>query len=202
MDDLEFVRKCVNGDKQSWDEFVERYSRLIYRYIHSVLKIKGAANPARDSVEDLFQDIFVLLSKDNFSKLRTYKGRNGCSLASWLRQVTVNFAIDSLRRSRPAASLDEELTEDFTLKDLIADDSVSAKDILASKEKYGVLLGCIEQLDPEEKYFVELNINQGIGLEELKGLMRISRGALDMRKSRIIKRLRDCFKNKGFELDL
>lgn len=201
MDDFEFVRKCVNGDKQAWDEFVDRYSRLIYCYIHSVLKIKGVANPARDSVDDLFQDIFVLLNKDNFRKLRTYKGRNGCSLASWLRQVTINFAIDSLRRARPAVSLDEELTEDFTLKDLIADDSVSAKDILASKERSRVLFGCIEQLDPEERYFVELHINQGVGLEELKGLMGISRAALDMRKSRIIKRLRDCFKNKGFELD-
>ena len=38
-------------------------------------------------------------------------------------------------------------------------------------------------------------------LEVLKEHFRVSRGAIDMRKSRIIDRLRECFKHKGFALD-
>jgi DNA-directed RNA polymerase specialized sigma24 family protein len=46
-----------------------------------------------------------------------------------------------------------------------------------------------------------LLINRGLKPEELKEHLRLSRGAIDMRKSRIIERLRDCFRSKGFALD-
>ena len=39
------------------------------------------------------------------------------------------------------------------------------------------------------------------GLEELKKHFKLSRPAIDMRKSRLIERLRDCFRGKGFWLD-
>ena len=85
MTDLEFVQKCVSGDKRSWDEFVDRYSRLIYSYIHMTLDSAGTHTFGDDAVGDLFQDIFLSLAKDNYSKLKTFRGANGCSLASWLR---------------------------------------------------------------------------------------------------------------------
>ena len=61
----------------------------------------------------------------------------------------------------------------------------------------------IDKLEKEDKYFLELHLNQGIPLEKLTAHFGVSRGAIDMRKSRIIDRLKHCFKNKGFfKLDL
>lgn len=201
MDDLEFVQSCVKGDKLAWDEFVDKYSHLIYRYIHSVLKFKGRDLASLDNINDIFQEIFVLLSKDNFKKLRSFKAKNGCSLASWLRQVVINYTIDYTRRFKPNISLDEELDDDFSLQDIIPDNSPISNDILVTKEKLSTLTECIQKLDADDKYFLELYLNRGLGLEELKNILRISRGAVDMRKSRIIERLKDCFKSKGFGLD-
>jgi RNA polymerase sigma factor (sigma-70 family) len=201
MNDLEFAQSCVKGDTRTWDEFIEKYSRLIYHYIHSILKIKGAQDPNRDNAGDLFQEIFVLLRKDNFKKLSTFKAKNGCSLASWLRQVVINYSIDYLRRIKPLVSLEEELGEDLTLKDIIADGSESARQGLFSEERVVNLKDCIEKLDSEEKYFIELHFNQGLSLEALKGVLKLARGAVDMRKTRLIERLRECFKAKGFKLD-
>ena len=59
---------------------------------------------------------------------------------------------------------------------------------------------CISRLDSDDRYFLELYLNRGFSLEELKGILRAARGAVDMRKSRIIERLRDCFRRKGFVL--
>ncbi|MFC1804427.1 RNA polymerase sigma factor [Candidatus Omnitrophota bacterium] len=200
MDDLEFVQRCVKGDKPAWDEFVTRYSRLIYSYIYSVLKIKGSAL-AKESVDDLLHEIFVSLIKDNFKKLKTFKAKNGCSLASWLRQVTINRTIDYVRRVKPVISIDEERKEGFSLKDVLADTSRGAADISESSEKISHLKDCISRLDKDDKYFLALYLDKGLSLEELKRHLKISRGAVDMRKLRIIGRLRDCFKNKGFVLD-
>lgn len=201
MDDLEFVQRCVKGDRPSWDKFVDKYSHLIYSYIYSVLKIKGAV-ASEESINDLFQEIFLSLVQDNFKKLKSFKAKNGCSLASWLRQITVNFTIDYIRKLKVSVvSIDEENDDEFSLKEIIADDSTPVIDTLSQKERLEHLKDCIEQLDRDDKYFLELHINRGLTLEELRRHFRISRGAIDMRRARIIERLRECFKSKGFQLD-
>jgi len=201
MDDLDFVQKCVNGDKQSWDAFVDKYSRLIYSYIYGTLKLKGLGM-AQENIEDLFQGIFLSLVNDNFNKLRSFKAKNGCSLASWLRQVTVNFVIDYLRKLKPALSLDEESEEGFSLKDMLLDKTQPVSEVLKDKERLLQLNDCIQKLDRDDKYFLELHLNRNLALGELTRHFRVSRAAIDMRKFRLIERLRDCFKGKGFLLDL
>jgi RNA polymerase sigma factor (sigma-70 family) len=201
MTDLEFVQKCVQSDKLAWDEFVEKYYRLIYKYINCVLKQNNPRLATTENVNDIFQDIFLNLTKENFKKLNTFKAKNDCSLASWLRQVTVNYTLDYLKKFRPTASLEEDNEEGLSLKDLLADGSLSSREAAAIEEKSSQLKECIDALDTDDKYFLEFHINRGLSLEIIKDLFHVSRGAIDMRKSRIISRLRECFKGKGFALD-
>jgi len=200
MTDLEFVQQCVSGDKRAWDEFVDKYSKLIYNYIISILN-RYLNLSTQEHIQDIFQEIFLSLVKDDFRKLKTFKGKNGCSLASWLRQVTINYTIDYLRKLKPLASIDAENDDGLSLKSTLVDDAASASDTSINNEQIMQLSECINILEDEDKYFLELHFNQGVRLEDLKELLRASRGAVDMRKSRIIAQLRDCFKNKGFGLD-
>ena len=197
MDDLKFVQGCLTGNKQSWAEFISRYSHLIYNYIYSVLSVKGC-NISIEQVEDIFQEIFHALIKDNYRKLSTYQGKNGCSLASWLRQVTINFTIDCLRKLKPVLSLDAEQEDGFTLKETLKDLSAGAIEFLNDQDRRKTLQECISLLEFDEQYFLELFLNQGLILEEIKDHLKINRGAVDMRKSRIFQKIQDCFKKKGF----
>jgi len=197
MDDLEFVQGCLKGNKQSWSEFILRYSRLIYNYIYSVLSIKGRSI-STEQVEDIFQEIFHALIKDSYRKLSTYQGKNGCSLASWLRQVTINFTIDYLRKLRPIASLDAEDEDGSTLKDTLKDFSKGAIEFINDQDRRKTLRECISLLESDEQYFLELFLNQELSLEEIKDHFKINRGAVDMRKGRIFQKIQDCFRKKGF----
>lgn len=197
MDDLKFIQGCLKGNKQSWAEFIFRYSKLIYNYIYSVLAVKGCAIPD-DQVEDIYQEIFHILIKDNYKKLSTYKAKNGCSLASWLRQVTINSTIDYLRKLKPTLSIEAEDEDGFNLKDSFKDLSSGAVEFLNQQDKRKVLGECIDLLELDEQYFMELFFNQELNLEEIKDHLKISRGAVDMRKARIFQKLQNCFKNKGF----
>lgn len=201
MTDQEFVCRCVRKDRQAWDEFVNKYSRLIYKYISAVLEIKGQNLSFSDNLNDIFQEIFLLLTKDNFKKLKSFKGKNGCTLATWLRVVTINFTIDYLRKLKPALSIDTEDEDGLALKDLLADDPPPITQAVDYQEKLKHLKDCIKYLDSDEKYFLELHLNQELTLEELKAHFRVSRGAIDMRKARITEKLRECFKGKGWLLD-
>jgi len=198
MDDLEFVQRCITGDRLAWQEFLDKYSQLIYRYIHDVLNSKGIHLAARANIDDIFQEVFVLLSENNFAKLKSYKALNGSSLASWLRQVVINYTIDYARRFRHLLSLDQELEEDLDFKDMFLDLSPSALEKLISGEAILHLTDCISVLDYEDKFFLELYLDRRISLGKITEALKISRAAVDMRKSRIIERMRDCFKMKGF----
>ncbi|MFH1397341.1 MAG: sigma-70 family RNA polymerase sigma factor [Candidatus Omnitrophota bacterium] len=200
MRDLEFAHRCATGNKALWDKFVDRYSRLIYKYIRSVLTSKGFVI-TQDNLSDIFQGIFLSLIKDNFNKLRSFKAKNGSSLASWLRQVTINATLDYSRKLMPMKSIEQENEDDLSLKDILPDSALLARDKISHEEKITKLRDCIKKMVRKDKYFLELHLNRGLKIDQLKRHLKMSRAAIDMRKSRIIDKLRDCFKTKDFKLD-
>jgi len=202
MDDLEFVRRCCLGQSQAWEEFLSKYCRLIYNYIHSVLRSQG--NTAdKDFVSDIYHDIIASLLKDRYKKLRGYKARNRASLATWLRHVTVNHCLSHLRKIRSAdIPFNEQRHNGLVLSEIIAFRSPSLHDQAAHDERLDQLTDCIQSLDIEDRFFLELHVRHGLRLEELKDYYTVSRGAVDMRKNRILARLRDCFKEHGFDVPI
>lgn len=203
MDDKEINRQdrgllkfCIQGDKSAWDNFVQKYSRLVYKYIYNILKVKGLQCEP-DTVKDIFQGFFLSLIEDGYSRLKKYKGRHGCTLSSWLRTLTINFTIDYLRKIKPALSLDEEIGEDFTLSDTLTAGADSSRQFLKNKERLEHLEQCIDTLGADDKYFLDLYMEKRVTTQQMMNLLRINRSALDMRKFRIISRLKDCFRKKG-----
>ncbi len=199
MKDLDFVKKCIQADNLAWKEFLQKYSRLIYSYIHNSVRIKGyVCEPA--IFEEIFNEILSSLVKDNFRKLKSYRGKNNATLASWLRQVTINYCLAYFRKKKPCmVSIDEPNNEGLFLSEVIPYRNLSAAEELINKEKHERLTECIQMLELDDKLILEMTLRWQQSLEELKDLFGISRGAMDMRHSRLIQRLRDCFKEKGFE---
>ncbi|MFZ2384998.1 MAG: sigma-70 family RNA polymerase sigma factor [Candidatus Omnitrophota bacterium] len=196
MDDLDFIQRCALGDKAAWSEFVERYSQLIYSSIHNALKARGAV-PAPDvNPQDILQEIFLSLVKDDFRKLRTFQGRNGCSLASWLRQVALNACIDRLRKAHPVYPMEDSSKEEY--REVSGNAVADAAGSVQESERADHLKSCIDRLGLDDKYFIELYVGRGLRLVHLQKLLRSSRGAVDMRKARVVRKLRDCFRSKGY----
>jgi RNA polymerase sigma factor (sigma-70 family) len=82
----------LNGDRAAWEGFVRRYGGLI------VAAVRGTA-PFQGDIEDLTQEVFVRLCKDNFRLLRTYDPARA-ALSTWLTIVARSTARDALRRRR------------------------------------------------------------------------------------------------------
>ena len=82
----------LRGEKAAWDAFVRRYGGLV------VAAVRGVAM-AQPKVEDLTQEVFVRLCKDDFRLLRNYDPERA-SLSTWLTIVARSTARDGLRRRR------------------------------------------------------------------------------------------------------
>jgi RNA polymerase sigma factor (sigma-70 family) len=83
----------ARGEKGAWDAFVRRYAGLVVAAVRSV---------ARDSadIEDLTQEVFVRLCRDDFRLLRSYDPARA-GLSTWLTIVARSTARDAMRRHRP-----------------------------------------------------------------------------------------------------
>jgi len=85
----------LRGEKSAWDAFVRRYGGLV------VAAVRGVAM-AQAEVEDLTQEVFLRLCKDDFRLLRSYDPARA-SLSTWLTIVARSTARDGLRRRRAEA---------------------------------------------------------------------------------------------------
>jgi RNA polymerase sigma factor (sigma-70 family) len=197
MEDATLLCGCIEGNRQSRSEFLDKYSRLIYSYIRRVVALK--AQPcASDHINDIFQELFCSLFAEDAKKLKSFQARNGCSFATWLRQVTVNFTIDYLRALRVDMPVDAERGIPAQARELPGTTVPSAAEGAIAQELLQKLRECVELLDTDSRFFLEMHLNRGVRLVDLSGLLNVSRGSVDMFKSRLLARLRECFKTKGY----
>ena len=82
----------LNGDSAAWGSFVRRYGGLIVAAVRGIALMQG-------DIEDLTQEVFVRLCKDDFRLLRNYDPERA-SLSTWLTIVARSTARDGLRRRR------------------------------------------------------------------------------------------------------
>jgi RNA polymerase sigma factor (sigma-70 family) len=82
----------LNGDSAAWEGFVRRYGGLIVAAVRGVASMQG-------DIEDLTQEVFVRLCKDDFRLLRTYDPARA-AISTWLTIVARSTARDALRRRR------------------------------------------------------------------------------------------------------
>jgi RNA polymerase sigma-70 factor (ECF subfamily) len=83
----------TRGEKGAWEAFVRRYAGLVAAAVRGV-----AREPAE--TEDLAQEVFVRLCKDDFRLLRSYDPARA-GLSTWITIVARSTARDAMRRYRP-----------------------------------------------------------------------------------------------------
>jgi RNA polymerase sigma-70 factor (ECF subfamily) len=83
----------ARGERGAWEAFVRRYAGLVAAAVRGV-----AREPAE--VEDLAQEVFLRLCKDDFRLLRSYDPARA-GLSTWITIVARSTARDAMRRYRP-----------------------------------------------------------------------------------------------------
>ena len=178
---------CLKGDKAAWDAFVLEYSALVYHTVKKTLVLHHA-EISPDLVDDLFQDIFLTLVKDEFAQLRRFRGDNGCTLASWLRMIAARRTIDHLRKSKISPEPFDEL---------LHDGPAHAAEEPLDHDQIQLLAKAVEDLSPRERILVDLFFRKGLPAEDVAAILRVSIGAVYTQKSRILSKLRETLEKSG-----
>jgi RNA polymerase sigma-70 factor (ECF subfamily) len=87
------LQALTRGEKRAWDAFVRRYAGLI------LSAVRPTARPGIE-LEDIVQEVFTRLCKDDFRLLKTYDATRA-GLSTWLTIVARSTARDMQRRRQP-----------------------------------------------------------------------------------------------------
>lgn len=190
LNDQELIAGCVGGDRQMQAHFVRRYADDVYVAVQCTLKSRTAAF-SRQEVEDLQNTVFLQLLERNCRKIGQFKGKNGCSLKSWVKIIATRIAVDHLR-SRGTDALAHQHTSEIS--DVMANVCADGSNPLAhveSAEQNHILQRCLETLKPAETLVIKLHFYRGLTIREAAGLMRITESNAYVIKHRAVQRLRE-----------
>ena len=192
IDDTKIIIGCYQGKPGAQEAFVSRFSNLIYSTIKQTLAVKQVTYQRQD-LEDLHNTIFLKLLERRCRKLRQYKGKNGCSLPSWIRMISVRIVIDHLRSRTSSIGIAnrEYLAEDF---ELIADQRVDIWGMLNLAEKLRLVEEGMRLLLPRDRLFLQLHFFNDLPIREVAYLLKVNENNAYSIKHRALRRLKSVLK--------
>jgi RNA polymerase sigma-70 factor (ECF subfamily) len=177
-EEKELIDRLSRGEAASFRELVEAYKKKMYYF---ALDMVG--NPA--DAEDVSQEIFLKV----FRSFSTFK-RNA-KLSSWLYRIAYNTSIDHLRRK----AITPEAVDDEVLDVASAGFSESPASLDPARTAEAHLLSAkidkaLQKVSSQERAVFLMRHYNGLKLDEVAEIMKISVGSVKSYLFRCIQKLR------------
>ena len=180
---------CLAGDKNASETFVRQFSNLVYQSVRHIFIIKQVSFNPQD-IEDLHNTVFLRLFEDGCKKLRQYQGKNGCSLGSWIRVVTIRIVMNHFRKKGlNAIAWKKKQVSIDDLPELVVNEMTPLTE-MEKAEQERLLEDGIQNLPPRDRLFMKLHFDQGLTMTEVAHAMHISVQNAYTLKHRAIQRVK------------
>lgn len=156
QDDKRLVRNLKNGDILAFDELYRKFNKKIYSFSLSYLKNK-------DEAEGIVQEVFLRLWRNRAELQSQY------NIDSYLFKITYNLVMKHFRN----LSREKKHLEEFSRNLPDMDDSASSD--LEYQELLDLTEKAIKQLPERQKAVYQLNMRDGLTVDEISGKLGISR---------------------------
>ena len=196
-DDDKLLKGCVFNHREARTEFFRRFES----YIRSVVRktVSRYCNRVDQSVvEDLVQEVFVALFAGHCRRLRMFKGKNGCPLRAWVRVISMRTTVSQMRKWKHHSALPGEEGSAGSLK--LVDPTTrpdNAYEARAERERSKMIFELVESLSEEDRTLFNMIYIDEVSVPEMTERLNIQRGALYMRKNRVIARLKRQAERRG-----
>jgi RNA polymerase sigma factor (sigma-70 family) len=164
----------TRGEKPAWDGFVRRYAGLIVSAVRAIARDGG-------DIEDLVQEVFARLCKDDFRLLRTYDPARA-GLTTWLTIVARSTARDALRRHRPQVTPIDSVPE--------AQLAVEDRHIEPLKLPEGLL-------SPRQKLVLSMIYDRDLEVAEIAAVLKVDPQTVRSTHHKAMLKLRSHFAVEG-----
>lgn len=195
-EDRRLLARCFAGDTSATEEFVLRFSDLVYRYVQQTLIIKNIRFTDSD-IEDFHNTVFLSLFEKDCHRLKQYQGKNGCTLATWVRTVTVRIILNHIRKK----GIDgiKERSRLLSLEDFfeLTEEGQNAPERMECSEREQLIREGMKTLAPRERLLLKLHFDKELSLPDVADTLSVSIQNAYTIKHRALEKLKSYVKNKS-----
>ncbi|HVN48358.1 MAG TPA: sigma-70 family RNA polymerase sigma factor [Bacteroidota bacterium] len=160
LSDRELVESFQNGREASFNELVLRYQEKLYwiarRFVND-----------HDVADDIIQEVFI----KSYKALQEFRGES--SVYTWLYRITVNYALNHIRRNRVREFF--KIDEFF---DIESDTDEQPDKIYERQEQHELIEQAIGALPEKQKAVFILRYYEELPYEEIAKILKTSVGGL------------------------
>ncbi|QTA90859.1 RNA polymerase sigma factor [Desulfonema magnum] len=184
------LHECINGN--GGEKLVQQYERMICHIIVKILK-RFREPYSRQDIEDLRNEVFFRLFKDECALLRLYRGDRS-SLARWIGLITAQTVsmylrkrdrIGVLGKNRPVSL--EEMNKELASEQNITED-------IEEKDAWFLIRKCMEKMSHAESLLLKLRFFDGLSWDEVAASLRRKKNNIYQIKHRAVRKLKECIK--------
>ena len=151
----------------------------------------------QSDLEDLHNTVFLKLFENQGLKLRQFKGKNGCSLGTWIRVITVRIVLNHIRKKGLDSITGQQKRiplED--IPELRSADFGPLAEIEKAENRQSLKNG-IRKLPPRDRLFLLLHYENGYSLKEVAEAMKLSLDNAYIIKHRAIQKIKSMLEIPG-----
>jgi RNA polymerase sigma-70 factor (ECF subfamily) len=152
-EEKKLVKQCKRKNARAFDRLYNRYSPVLF-----AICMRYASN--KTEAEDMLQESFLTI----FNKIDSYRYQG--SFEGWLKRITVNTAINIIRKN--ARSLQMTMTKD-EYHEVVAQES----DVISQMSEKDIL-NCIQHLPSGYRTVFNLYVIEGYKHKEIAEMLNIS----------------------------
>ena len=175
--EIALLGRVATGDRRSFAELYDRFSRVLFSVAYRVLNSQEAA-------EDVLQDVFIQI----WEKAPLYDPQRGKPL-TWAVTLTRNKAIDRLRAIQRRNRLQDAVEKEALTFEQF--DDRSSVEAVEGMETGAMVRAAIRRLSPDQRQAIELAFFSGLTQTEIAERLGEPLGTVKARIRRGMMKLRD-----------
>ncbi len=176
-DEEAIIRKCLDGDEDSYSVLVDRYKSMVYNV---AFRMVGDGDTAKDIAQESFIAAYGGLGQFRF----------GSKFSSWLYSIVLNKCRDHLRLVKETVSTDD-------IAGVRPDSGPSPEQAATARQSRDVLQRALDALPAEYREVLILKHIEELGYEEIAAITGAGIPALKVRAHRGREMLRRILEQAG-----
>lgn len=175
--DLELIQRCLRQDKHAWEDFVDRYLRMVIHVANHTLRSRGIVLSDMDR-EDLVAEVFLEICRNDLACLKRFRGES--TFSSYLTVVARRVIVAQLIKRRNL----ETTAPDPAPWSVIPVADPQQEDVSDDLQEL------LSRLDETESQLIQLHHLEGLSYREISQKLGVSENSVGPALSRARAKLR------------
>ncbi len=156
--DLSLVQQAQAGNQAAFSTLFRKYYNMVYAVAYGVLN-------RREESQDVTQDVLIKVHRD----IQKFKGDS--KFKTWLYRVTVNAAIDSVRRRKEAEPIEN-------VGDFLASNTIDPRRAASQAELKVRMQEALQKVSAEHRAVLVLREWENLSYEEIAETLQLESGTV------------------------